>query len=293
MVATRAEIFHLIETADNFIKYAPQGRERVAEARARRRYEEACNAATEAGDGEMAELIGLRLADLDRKSLERYDSPGADAGDETGEPMEQRGGDAVIASPLPEHASDRLPPGQTVTERWPVLHEGRVPRFDQATWTFEVGGAVERPFALNYQELKELGPVHVRSDFHCVTGWTRLDNEWTGIPARAVLERAGLQDGAAFVSVAGERNYTANVPLATLMDPDAILAWGHDGMDLHPNHGYPLRLVVPRLYGWKSVKWVRRFDVLTEDRRGYWEVRGYHNHADPWLEERYSYQETR
>ena len=293
MAATREEIFHLIETADNFIKYAPAGRERAAEARARKRYEEACEAALAADDAEMAELIGLRLSDLDRKSLDRYDSPEADAGEETGEALTASASDAPVRSPLPGHARDRVPPGQRVTERWPVLHQGRVPRFDEPAWTFEVRGAVREPFALGYAEFKELGPSRVHSDFHCVTGWSRLDNEWTGVQARTVLERAGLHEDAAFVSVVGERNYTANLPLQLLMDPDAILAWGHDGMDLHPKHGYPLRLVVPRVYAWKSVKWVRRFDVLTEDKRGYWEIRGYHNRADPWLEERYSYQEIR
>jgi DMSO/TMAO reductase YedYZ molybdopterin-dependent catalytic subunit len=278
-VPTREGIFHLIETADNFIKYAPEGREQAAESRARKRYEEACNAAIEAGDEEMARLAGLRLADLDRKSLERYDDPGA--GDDAPE----------VLSEIPEHAQERIPPGQRVTRRWPVLHEGRIPRFDRATWRFEVSGSVVEPIALGYDELRSLPAAELRSDFHCVTGWSKLDNVWSGVQTKDLLRRAKPLDDAAHVSVVGERNYTANVPLTVLVEDDAILAWGHDGRDLAPKHGYPLRLVVPKLYGWKSVKWVRRLEVKDEDERGYWEVRGYHNRADPWREERYSYQE--
>lgn len=276
---TREDLFHLIETADNFIKYAPDGREQAAQARARRRYEEACNAAIEAGDEEMARLAGLRLTDLDRKSLERFDAPSAD--DEGAE----------VLSVIPEHAAERVPPGQRVTRRWPVLHEGRVPRFDRAGWRFEVRGSVADPIDLSYDELRSLPAAEVRSDFHCVTGWSKLDNAWSGVQTKTLLEKARPLDTAAHVSVVGERNYTANVPLPVLMEDDAILAWSHNGRDLAPRHGYPLRLVVPQLYGWKSVKWVRRLDVMDEDRRGYWEVRGYHNRADPWREERYSYQE--
>ena len=290
MAKTREEIFHLIETADNFIKYAPDGRVQAAGSRARKRYEEACAAAMEAGDAEMAELVGLRLADLDRKSLERSDGV---TDDEPEVLPTLEGVDAEVVSELPAHADERVPPGQKVTKRWPVLHEGRVPRFDPATWTFAVRGEVDRPAELSYDELKALAPITLRSDFHCVTGWSKLDNLWAGVQARTLLERAGLTDEAAFVSVVGERNYTANLPLEVLMDDDAILAWGHNGADLHPKHGYPLRLVVPHYYAWKSVKWVRRFDVLGQDERGYWEVRGYHNRADPWLEERYAYQEMR
>jgi DMSO/TMAO reductase YedYZ molybdopterin-dependent catalytic subunit len=274
-------LFHLIETADNFVKYAPEGRERAAESRARKRYEEASRAATEAGDEEMARLIGLRLADLDQKSLERYDPPDGDADDEAPD----------VLSEVPPHVQERVPPGQRVTRRWPVLHEGRVPKFDRDTWTFELDGSVAEPIRIGYDELKSLPTVEVRSDFHCVTGWSKLDNVWTGIQTSNLLGRVKPLDGAAHVTVRGERNYTANVPLAVLMGDDAILAWGHNGTDLAPKHGYPLRLVVPKLYAWKSVKWVRGLRVHDEDVRGYWEVRGYHNRADPWREERYAYQE--
>ncbi|MQA98854.1 MAG: molybdopterin-dependent oxidoreductase [Actinobacteria bacterium] len=226
----------------------------------------------------MARLAGLRLADLDRKSLERYDPNDDDDG-------------TKFVSEIPEHAAERVPPGQRVTRRWPVLHEGRVPRFDSETWRFEVRGSVEEPIELTYDELRSLPAGEVRSDFHCVTGWSKLDNVWTGVPTKSLLGRARPLGTAAHVSVVGERNYTANVPLEVLSEDDAILAWGHNGEDLAPKHGHPLRLVVPNLYGWKSVKWARRLDVMDRDKRGYWEVRGYHNRADPWREERYSYQE--
>jgi DMSO/TMAO reductase YedYZ molybdopterin-dependent catalytic subunit len=131
----------------------------------------------------------------------------------------------------------------------------------------------------------------MRSDFHCVTGWSKLDNEWVGVKTRPLIEMVEPNSDARFVTAAADYGYTANVPLELLLADDALLAWGHNGKDLAPKHGWPLRLVLPRVYGWKSVKWVRSFELLTDDRRGFWEVRGYHNQADPWHEQRYSYQE--
>jgi DMSO/TMAO reductase YedYZ molybdopterin-dependent catalytic subunit len=185
----------------------------------------------------------------------------------------------------------RTPPGQHLTRGWPVLHTESIPRFNPETWRFRVYGTVERETEWTWEEFRALPSVTLTSDFHCVTGWSKLDNVWSGVQTKDLLRRAKPLDDAAHVSVVGERNYTANVPLTVLMEDDAILAWGHDGRDLAPKHGYPLRLVVPKLYGWKSVKWVRRLEVKDDDERGYWEVRGYHNRADPWREERYSYQE--
>ncbi len=200
-------------------------------------------------------------------------------------------GGSILVSDLPEHARDRVPPGQKVTRGWPVLHVGGIPPFDESTWSLEFRGEVDVPFTLSYQELKALGPIDMRSDFHCVTGWSKLDNYWTGVKMTTLLERARPSEAATHVTVGDGIDYTANVPLDVLADDDVMIAWAHNGKDLAPKHGFPLRLVVPKFYAWKSVKWVRYFDFITADKRGFWEVRGYHNRADPWLEERYSYQE--
>jgi DMSO/TMAO reductase YedYZ molybdopterin-dependent catalytic subunit len=278
-VDDREQIFHLIETADNFVKYADAGAEDRAAERARKRYQEAAQLAERAGDSYMIDQVRLRVADLERRAaLPRRD---------VAEPSEPE----VMVSELPEHAADRVPPGQRVTRRWPVLHEGPIPRFDRSTWRLTISGACAKEVVVSYDELIALPHADMRSDFHCVTGWTKLDNRWTGVKTRPLIEMAEPNVDARFVTVAAEYGYTANVPLELLLADDALLAWGHNGQDLAPKHGYPLRLVLPRVYGWKSVKWVRSFELLTDDRRGFWEVRGYHNEADPWREERYSYQE--
>lgn len=279
MASEREKIFRLIETADNFVKYAAAGREARAEARARKRYLKAQRLAERSGDDELVGQVRLRLADLDRRS--------------TLEPAarDDEGDDDVITSGPPEHAADRVPPGQRIVRGWPVLHEGRIPRFDESSWSFEVNGACADAVTLNYSELQDLGSMEMTSDFHCVTGWSKLGNRWRGVQTKKLLARANPNEDAAHVLVHAEQGYTANVPLDVLQEEESMLAWGHNGNQLAPKHGWPLRLVVPRLYGWKSVKWVRRFEILTADQRGFWEIRGYHNRADPWLEERYSYQE--
>jgi DMSO/TMAO reductase YedYZ molybdopterin-dependent catalytic subunit len=195
-------------------------------------------------------------------------------------------------SRYPEEVAARLPPGQRLVKGWPVLHFGPVPRFDEAAWDLRVFGAVQRPVTLSYGELRSLGPVRVRADMHCVTGWTTLDNEWEGIPFRTLAALAGPAPKAAWVIAHCEHGYTSNLSLPAMMDDDVLLAWGNRGELLAPEHGYPLRLVVPKRYAWKSAKWVRALELTEENRRGFWEVRGYHTHADPWAEERYSYQET-
>ncbi len=182
----------------------------------------------------------------------------------------------------------RIPPGQYVTEKWPVLHYGSVPRFDPRTWDFRVYGLVERPLAVSYDEFMALPRVTLRCDVHCVTSWSKLDVVFEGVPARLLLQRAQPRPEARFVMVHAEQGYETNLPLEYLLADDALLAHRAGGADLTPEHGWPLRLVVPRLYFWKSAKWVRGFEVLARDRRGFWERNGYHNHADPWKEERYS-----
>ncbi len=185
----------------------------------------------------------------------------------------------------------RIPPGQRLVKTWPVLHFGTVPRFDESTWDLRVFGLVEQPLRLSYAELKALGAVTVVADMHCVTGWTTLDNAWTGVPFRVLAERARPKPGARWVIAHCEHGYTSNLSLEAMMDEDVLLAWAHGGEDLTPEHGYPLRLVVPKRYGWKSAKWLRGLELTDRNRRGFWEERGYHVHADPWREERYAYQE--
>ncbi|HMI52460.1 MAG TPA: sulfite oxidase-like oxidoreductase [Candidatus Saccharimonadales bacterium] len=182
----------------------------------------------------------------------------------------------------------RLPPGQSLTLKWPVLHCGSVPRFNPETWDFTVSGMVERPVRLSWAELRALPQTEVSSDFHCVTRWSRLDNRWTGVLFTEVLKLVAPQPGTEFVSVQAEEGYTANVPLADLRRPNVLFAFEHDGQPLTADHGGPVRLIVPHLYAWKSVKWVRGFMLLDEDRLGFWERNGYHAYGDPWTEQRYS-----
>ncbi len=183
--------------------------------------------------------------------------------------------------------SDRLPPGQIETRKWPVLHYGNVPRVDLATWRFEVRGAVENPIALTWQELIALPRQTTLCDIHCVTRWSRYDNLFGGVPVRTILERVRPKPEARFVVVRAEQGYTTNVPLEDLDRPDNLLALEHGGEPLTAEHGGPIRLLVPHLYLWKSAKWLRGFDFVAEDEAGFWERNGYHMRGDPWAEERY------
>ena len=191
----------------------------------------------------------------------------------------------------PDEIAKRIPPGQRLVKGWPVLHFGPIPRFDEASWDLRVEGRVENPLRFTYQELKALGPVEVTADMHCVTGWTTLDNPWQGVPFRVLAELARPEPEAAWVVARCDGGYTANLSLEAMMDDDVLLAWGHGGEPLTPEHGFPLRLVVPKRYAWKSAKWLRALELTDRNKRGFWEVRGYHVHAQPFREERYSYQE--
>ena len=182
----------------------------------------------------------------------------------------------------------RLPPGQIRTDKWPVLHYGSVPRVDLATWDLRVGGLVERPQRWTWEEFRALPRVRVKSDIHCVTRWSRFDNLWEGVALREALRRAGPRPEGRFAVIRAEQGFTTNLPLAELENDDVLLADMHDGAPLTPEHGWPVRLVVPRRYFWKSAKWVRAIEVAAEDQPGFWERNGYHNQADPWNEERYS-----
>jgi DMSO/TMAO reductase YedYZ molybdopterin-dependent catalytic subunit len=183
---------------------------------------------------------------------------------------------------------DRVPPGQYVTEKFPVLHYGSVPRTDLAAWDFKVYGEVAAPFSLTWQDFKALPRKQVTTDIHCVTRWTKLDTIWEGVPIREILDRAELRPSASHVLAHCEQGYTANLPLEVLDDEDVLLADIYDGKPLEPEHGYPLRLFVPKRYFWKSAKWIRGLEFLDRDILGFWERYGYNNNADPWKEERYS-----
>ncbi|MGE0453183.1 MAG: sulfite oxidase-like oxidoreductase [Vicinamibacteria bacterium] len=188
-------------------------------------------------------------------------------------------------------AAGRLPPGQSLTLKWPVLHRGALPEFDAATWDFRAGGMVGSPLTLRRAEWQRLPRTQVTSDFHCVTRWSSFDNRWEGVAFREILARVRPKPAATHVMVlahAGETRYgyTTNLPLADLDRPDVLFAERRDGADLSPEHGGPLRLVVPQLYAWKSAKWVRGLIFMDADSPGFWERAGYHMHGDPFREQR-------
>ena len=181
----------------------------------------------------------------------------------------------------------RLPPGQAATLKWPVLHYGSVPAFDAAKWDFRVYGQVTSPAGFTWDEFNQLPKSQVTSDFHCVTRWSRFDNRWDGVLFQDLLRRVPPKPSAKYVLIHAEQGFTANVPLADLDRPEVVLATHHDGQPLTPEHGYPLRLIVPHLYAWKSVKWVRGLEFLDQDEPGFWEQNGYHMYGDPWKEQRF------
>jgi DMSO/TMAO reductase YedYZ molybdopterin-dependent catalytic subunit len=181
----------------------------------------------------------------------------------------------------------RLPPGQSLTLKWPVLHYGSVPRFDPAKWDFNIRGLVEQPVRLTWDQFSGLPKVTTHSDFHCVTRWSRFDNDWAGVAFREVLKLVKLKPEAKYVLVHAEQGFTANVPLADLDREDVLFATHHDGEPLTADHGYPLRLIVPHLYAWKSVKWVRGLEFTGQDVPGFWEQNGYHMYGDPFREQRF------
>jgi DMSO/TMAO reductase YedYZ molybdopterin-dependent catalytic subunit len=189
--------------------------------------------------------------------------------------------------------AQRIPPGQTKAKKWPVLHYGDVPRVDRATWKLDVWGAVENRLTLDWDAVAELPRIRVHADMHCVTTWSRLDQVWEGPSLHALFARAGLRPEARFLVAYGADavgpgdTYTTNMPLEYALSPDALLATHCNGEPLTPDHGGPIRLVVPLLYAWKSAKWVRGLEVLEDDRPGFWERNGYHDRGDPWREERY------
>jgi DMSO/TMAO reductase YedYZ molybdopterin-dependent catalytic subunit len=184
-------------------------------------------------------------------------------------------------------AGNRLPPGQIVTRKWPVLHFGTVPSVDTDTWRFEITGAVDQPVSLSWSELQALRRQETACDIHCVTRWSRYDKVFEGVPVAAMLQRARPRTGARYALVHAENGFTTNLPLEDLDRPANLLALSHNGEPLAAEHGGPVRLLVPHLYFSKSAKWVRGFELLEEDYPGFWEQNGYHMRGDPWAEERY------
>lgn len=187
----------------------------------------------------------------------------------------------------------RTPPGQTLTSKWPVLHYGSVAQIDPANWKLRIWGLVENEVNLDWEQFNDLAKVDVRCDIHCVTHWSRLDNVFTGVSTRTLLDLARPLPDAKFViehaSSEPGNDWTTNVSLDAFAAEDCLLATHHDGEPLSAEHGGPVRGIVPRLYFWKGAKWISGLELVAQDRAGFWEVNGYHMHGDPWLEERFGW----
>jgi len=188
---------------------------------------------------------------------------------------------------VPKGMEDRVPPGQYVTPKMPVMSMWPTPHIDLATWRLRLFGEVERETELTWAEWETLAQIEVTADFHCVTQWSRLNVGWEGVPASRVLELAQPKASARFVMLHCYDGYAANIDIDALRSPDVLFAHRMDGAPLEGQHGGPLRLVVPSRYGWKSAKWVSGVEFLTEDSPGFWEELGYHMRGDPWREERF------
>jgi DMSO/TMAO reductase YedYZ molybdopterin-dependent catalytic subunit len=181
-----------------------------------------------------------------------------------------------------------VPPGQHLATGFPVLHVGDVPEIDLRTWRLRFFGLVENPFELSYDELRALPATEWRGDIHCVTRWSKKDTVWKGVLFKTLVERAKPHPSVTHVIQHADNQYTTNLALKAMLDDDVLVAYEYDGEPVEPIHGGPVRLVVPKRYFWKSAKWVNGIEFLDHDRKGFWEVRGYHNDADPWKEERYA-----
>ena len=183
---------------------------------------------------------------------------------------------------------ERLPPGQKLTDGWPVLHYGGIPAIDLATWKFSVVGLVEDEVNFTWDEFMALPQTTLRSDIHCVTHWSKFDNDWTGVKFTDLMAKLKVKPEAKHVMQHSYGGYTTNVSLAELMDADVLFAHSHNGNPLEKEHGWPLRMIIPKLYFWKSAKWVRGLVFMADEKPGFWEMYGYHIHGDPFTEERYS-----
>ena len=185
----------------------------------------------------------------------------------------------------------RVPPGQFVTEKFPVLHYGSVPAVELATWDFRVFGLVETPITLTWDQFRALPETTLTTDIHCVTRWSKLDTTWTGVLWRDFIEALGVKFSldASHLMAHCENNFTTNLPLDVLDDPETMFAWEYEGQPLDAEHGWPLRLLVPKRYFWKSAKWIRGIEFMAGDRPGFWERNGYHMNGEYWREERFGW----
>ncbi|QDT98374.1 sulfite oxidase-like oxidoreductase [Gimesia aquarii] len=182
------------------------------------------------------------------------------------------------------YRENRIPAGQTRTRKWPVLHATDVPKINLDTWKLEISGLVKNPLSFNWNEFQQLPRTQVFADFHCVTRWSRLGNLWEGVSAKEIMQRAGVQPEAHYVIATGyDDGWTTNLPLKDFQSEDVLLCDKHDDEPLDPDHGGPLRLIIPLLYAWKSAKWITKIEFVADDSPGYWERGGYHNHGDPWV----------
>lgn len=185
---------------------------------------------------------------------------------------------------------NRVPPNQHVTTKFPVLHHGNVPSYpDLAEWDLTVFGLVESPRTFGYAQLMNLPQTEMSTDIHCVTGWSRLDNTWTGISSSELLKHIKIKQEARYVVFHAEEGWTSNLPLEDFLKETTLLTHSHNGKPLTPKHGFPFRAVVPHLYFWKSAKWLRKIEFTADDQPGFWERNGYHNYGDPWKEQRFSW----
>lgn len=184
--------------------------------------------------------------------------------------------------------AERTPPGQILTRDWPVLHYGNVPKVNVENWRFQIYGLVADELVLTHEEFLNLPRSKVRCDIHCVTHWSRLDNEFEGVLLADVLKLVKVKPEARYVMLHAAGGWNTNVPLADLMRDDVLFAWRWNGQDISVEHGWPMRAVVPHLYFWKSAKWVNAMEFMAEDRPGFWERNGYHMRGNPWDEERFS-----
>jgi DMSO/TMAO reductase YedYZ molybdopterin-dependent catalytic subunit len=198
-----------------------------------------------------------------------------------------QGRSKIMATKPADKYADRLPPGQYMARDFPVLHVGDVLRFDPLTWRFRIFGEVENPQELTWEQFSSLPAKTVKTDIHCVTRWSKFDTTWAGVPFRHVMKLARVKSSVRFVLTHGANGYSANVPLAVADNDDVLLAHTYEGKPIEPIHGGPLRMFVPSRYFWKSTKWCTGVEFLTEDKPGFWELRGYNNDGDPWKEERY------
>jgi DMSO/TMAO reductase YedYZ molybdopterin-dependent catalytic subunit len=182
---------------------------------------------------------------------------------------------------------NRLPPGQYLTERFPVLHVGDIPTYAPGEWNLTVNGLVERPFTLSFEELTALPSVTLTTDIHCVTKWSKFDTVWRGVKLKDLLDTAGIHPDATHVMGHAEYGYTANLPMEDALRDESMVVWEYEGEDIEPIHGGPVRLLVPNLYFWKSPKWLRGIELMNADKPGFWERNGYHMYGDPFLEQRH------